>query len=216
MNIAIDGPSGAGKSTIAKLLAQKLKIVYLDTGAMYRSVGVCAYRNNVDPNDVECVTNLLDKCNIDIMYKDGLQTIMLNGEDVTKDIRENLMSRYASSVAKIASVRKKLIARQREIASSTDSVLDGRDIGTVVLPNANYKFYLTADVNIRAERRHKELMDSGEQVSFDKIVQEVIDRDKHDMTRELSPLKKADDAIEIDSTQLSIDGVVDKIISYLK
>lgn len=216
LNIAIDGPSGAGKSTIAKKLAKKLNILYLDTGAMYRALGLKAKKLNIDPNDVKNVESFLNTTNIEIIYKNQEQKIFLDGEDVSTTIREHIISKYASDISKHKKVREKLVKMQREIASKQDSVLDGRDIGSFVLPTSKNKFYLTASSEVRADRRCKELQAKGENVDYNKILQDIIDRDKNDMEREFAPLVQCKDATLIDSSNLSIDEVVEVLIKNLK
>ncbi len=216
INIAIDGPCGAGKSTISKLVANKLGITYLDTGAMYRAVALYVYRQSVDVNDVEKVVPMLE--NIKIGYADieGEKHILLNGEDVSSAIREHYMSKLASDVSKIPAVRLFLVEMQRAIASENDVVLDGRDITSYVLPNAKFKFYLTADSEERATRRYKELIAKGQEVDFDQIHNDIVDRDYNDMHRDFAPLTQTQDSMLIDSTHMSIDDVVELIVSTVK
>jgi len=216
MNIAIDGPSGAGKSTAAKLLSKALGIVYLDTGAMYRAVGLYIYRAGVASTDAAAIAKLLPDIKIDIVYQDGAQRVFLNGEDVSSEIRAHHISRYASDVSAIPTVRLAMVELQRAIATTSDSVLDGRDIGTFVLPNAKFKFYLTADVAERAKRRYLELTAKGEACDLASIGRDIAARDYNDMNRDFAPLKQAEDAIVIDSTQYSIDEVVAQMLSYVK
>lgn len=212
INVAIDGPSGAGKSTISKMVAEKLGITYLDTGAMYRAVALYAYRKGIDVNDQERVVPLLDDVDISFELKDGQKIILLNGEDVSQAIREHYVSKLASNVSKIPQVRKFLVAMQRKIAETTDVVLDGRDITSYVLPNAKFKFYLTATAEERATRRYKELTAKGQEVDFDRILNDIIDRDYNDMNRDFAPLVQTQDSVYIDSTHLSIDEVAAIII----
>lgn len=212
INVAIDGPSGAGKSTISKMVAEKLGITYIDTGAMYRAVALYAYRKGIDVNDQERVVPLLDDVDISFELKDGQKIILLNGEDVSQAIREHYVSKLASDVSKIPQVRKFLVAMQRKIAETTDVVLDGRDITSYVLPNAKFKFYLTATAEERATRRYKELTAKGQEVDFDRILNDIIDRDYNDMNRDFAPLVQTQDSVYIDSTHLSIDEVAAIII----
>ena len=212
INVAIDGPSGAGKSTISKMVAEKLGITYLDTGAMYRAVALYAYRKGIDVNDQERVVPLLDDVDISFELKDGQKIILLNGVDVSQAIREHYVSKLASDVSKIPQVRKFLVAMQRKIAETTDVVLDGRDITSYVLPNAKFKFYLTATAEERATRRYKELTAKGQEVDFDRILNDIIDRDYNDMNRDFAPLVQTQDSVYIDSTHLSIDEVAAIII----
>ena len=212
INVAIDGPSGACKSTISKMVAEKLGITYLDTGAMYRAVALYAYRKGIDVNDQERVVPLLDDVDISFELKDRQKIILLNGEDVSQAIREHYVSKLASDVSKIPQVRKFLVAMQRKIAETTDVVLDGRDITSYVLPNAKFKFYLTATAEERATRRYKELTAKGQEVDFDRILNDIIDRDYNDMNRDFAPLVQTQDSVYIDSTHLSIDEVAAIII----
>ena len=216
LNIAIDGPSGAGKSTIAKEIAKRLNIIYLDTGAMYRAIGLKAVRLNIDTNDSEGVTAILDDTNIEIKYQDGVQIIYLDGEDVSTAIREHHISKAASNVSKIPAVRLKLVKMQREIAAKNNVVLDGRDITSYVLKDANNKFYLTATPEERAKRRYKELLEKGQNVQYDTILADINDRDYNDTHRDFAPLTLTGDSIYIDSTNLTINEAIDKILSYIK
>ncbi len=216
INIALDGPSGSGKSTVAKALSKKLNILYLDTGAMYRACGLKAYNLGVDCKNKEEVDKIVDKIDITVKYVDGAQRTYLDGEDVSEKIRENVISMKASDISAHMSIRKKLVELQRQIASQTDCVLDGRDIGTHVLPNAKYKFYITASLEERTERRYKELVAKGQTVDKDKLKDEIALRDYNDSHREFAPLKQADDAIFIDTSVMAIDEVISKILSYLE
>jgi len=214
--VAIDGPAGAGKSTIAKGLASKLGAIYVDTGAMYRAIGLYALRNNIDKNNEEAVVGALESINVSIVFEDGQQVVMLNGENVNGLIRTEEVGMMASAISGYSKVREKMVSLQRDLAQSTDVVMDGRDIGTVVLPNAKPKIYLTASARVRAERRAAELKEKGEVAILDKIEKDIIDRDYADMHREVSPLKKADDAIEIDSSNMTIEEVQDAILALCK
>lgn len=215
MIIAIDGPSGAGKSTVAKLLAARLNLAYLDTGAMYRAVGLKAYESGVSVADEDKIAQLLAKTTIDIVFEGGANIIMLDGRDVSTKIREHHISKLASDVSALKTVRLAMVELQREIASRKPCILDGRDIGTFVLPNADYKFFLTAGVDERAKRRYEELKSRGQQCDFEQLKQDIIQRDYNDSHRDFAPLKKADDAIEIDSTLLGIEQVVEKMLSII-
>lgn len=215
-HIAIDGPSGAGKSTVAKMLAAKLGIAYLDTGAMYRAVGLYMIRRGIEPDDEKRVTEALNNITLEVIFCDGKQVVLLNGENVSETIRRHDVSAAASAVSKHESVRVKLVEMQREIATKQSFVLDGRDIGTVVLPKAKYKFYLTASAEVRGMRRAKELAEKGQSVDFEQICADIRTRDHNDMTRKISPLKQAEDAILVDSSQLDITGVLDKISAYIR
>ncbi|MBR6788296.1 MAG: (d)CMP kinase [Clostridia bacterium] len=214
-NIAIDGPSGAGKSTIAKALSSKLGISYLDTGALYRAVGLKAYRDGWEEND-EIVSRLLGLVDIKVSYdEEGKQHVYLDGEDVSTAIRQDFVSGYGSRFSALPSVRKALLDLQRRVASEYSSVLDGRDIGTSVLPNAKYKIYLTASPEIRAKRRYDELIAKGQTVEFDKVLADINERDFRDMNRAISPLKKADDAVEINSDNMSIEEVIKFVVEMI-
>ncbi len=215
LNIAIDGPSGAGKSTIAKEIAKRLNIIYLDTGAMYRAIGLKAVRLGIDTNDADGVISFLDNTQIKIEYNDGVQIIYLDGEDVSKAIREHHISKAASNVSKIPAVRLKLVAMQREIASKNNVVWDGRDITSYVLKDANYKFYLTATPEERANRRFKELVEKGQDVKYETILDDINDRDYNDTHRDFAPLTLTEDSVYIDSTNLTIEQAIDKILSYI-
>lgn len=216
INIAIDGPSGAGKSTIAKSIAARKKITYLDTGAMYRAVGLKVYLTNSDMYDENQLSHILDNLDLDIKYVNGEQKVFLDGKDVSKDIREHHISKLASDVSAIPACRLKLVELQRRIAEKSDCVLDGRDIGTYVLPDANVKIFLTASPEVRATRRYKELLSKGQKVEYDKVLSDINERDKNDSSRAFAPLKKADDAVEIDSSDMTIEqviAVIDEILS---
>ncbi|MDE5756917.1 MAG: (d)CMP kinase [Clostridia bacterium] len=215
INIAIDGPSGAGKSTIAKIVAKTLGITYLDTGAMYRAVALHMVNCGKNPSVADDVKPLLNDINISYIKNGGENLICLNGRDVSEDIRRHEMSKYASEVSKIPEVRLFLVDMQRKIAESNDVVLDGRDITSYVLPNAKYKFYLTAKDTERAKRRFEELQAKGQEVSYEQILADVRDRDFNDMNRDFAPLKKTDDSFEIDSTDMSLQQVVDTILAKI-
>ena len=216
LNIALDGPSGSGKSTIAKALSKKMNVLYLDTGAMYRACALKAHYLGIDCKDKEQVDKIADEINISVKYVDGVQKTYLDDEDVSEKIRENVISLKASAISAHMSIRKKLVELQRKIASQTDCILDGRDIGTNVLPNAKYKFYVTASLDVRTERRYKELLQKGEQVDKELLKEEIRVRDYNDSHREFAPLKQAEDAIFIDTSNLNIEEVIAKIASYLE
>jgi len=215
-NIAIDGPAGAGKSTAAKIVAKKLGILYLDTGAMYRAIGLKALKLGINTRDIPAVEAILPTTSVEIKYVEEVQNIFLDGENVTPFIREHAVSMAASDVSAIPAVRLKLVELQREIAKNNDCILDGRDIGTYVLPNANYKFFITATAEERANRRFKELQEKGQFVSYDEVLTDIVTRDKNDSTRAFAPLKKADDAHEFDTTTMSIDEVVTELLNRIK
>ena len=216
INIAIDGPSGAGKSTIAKELAKRLGIIYLDTGAMYRAIGLKAVRRGIDTLDADGIRTFLDTTDIRVAYENGVQSIFLDGEDVSEAIREHSISKAASNVSSIPDVRIKLVAMQRNIADTEDMVLDGRDITSYVLPNAKYKFYLTAKAEERASRRYKELLEKGQDVVYDTILADINDRDYNDSHRAFAPLTQTEDSVYIDSTSMTIEQAIDEIMNYIK
>lgn len=213
MIIAVDGPAGAGKSTISKLVAKKLGIQYLDTGAMYRAVTLYFLENNVDFSNIDEVEKNLDKIHIDFLNN----IPFLNNIDVSKQIREKNVNDNVSDVSALAIVREKMVDLQRKMSNNKSVILDGRDIGTVVFPNANYKFFLVASVDIRAQRRYKEELEKGNKsANIDDIKKSIENRDYIDSTRTVTPLKKADDAIQIDTSYMNIEEVVESIISYIK
>lgn len=208
INIAIDGPAGAGKSTIAKAVAKDLGIIYLDTGAMYRATAYLALQKGIDPKDEQKVSEMLEDLKMDIVYKDGDQRIIVNGIDATPYLREHYMSKAASDISALPCVRYKMVDLQRDFASKNNVVLDGRDIGTFVLPNANCKFFLTASPEERAQRRMKDLEEKGEKVDYQTLLSDIIQRDYNDSHRKVAPLKQADDADFVDTTQMSVEDVV--------
>lgn len=212
INIAIDGPAGAGKSTIAKAVAKRLGIIYLDTGAMYRSVAYYVLKHGVSVSDEKEVQRLLDGLVMDIRYEDGAQQIYVCGENVTPYLREPHMSKAASDVSALPAVRYKMVELQREFAVSHDVVLDGRDIGTFVLPEANCKFYMTASPEERAERRHKELVEKGSACTFKEVLDDINKRDYNDSHRAVAPLRQADDAVYIDTTDMTPEEVTEAVV----
>lgn len=216
LNIAIDGPSGAGKSTVAKIIAKKLGILYIDTGAMYRAVALKALDNNILPTDEKSVVPILKTTAVTLKHIGDTQHIFLDGVDVSDRIREHVVSKAASDISKIPAVRLKLVDLQREIASKNSVIMDGRDIGSYVLPNANKKFYLTASAEVRAKRRFEELIQKGQSVDFNTIFNDIIDRDKNDMTRSFAPLVQTEDAILIDSSNFSIEETTERILAFIK
>lgn len=215
MIIAIDGPSGSGKSTIAKILAKKLGISYLDTGAMYRGIAYYVIKKGIEVTDEAAVIEALKDISMQISETDGVQQVIVNGENVTPYIRENSVSMAASTVSKIPAVRIKLVELQRKIASESDCVLDGRDIGSYVLPNADYKFYLTADSRVRAVRRQAELAQKGQILTVDEIQKDIEARDLQDTTRAFAPLVICSDAMFLDTSALSIDEVADIVLKHI-
>ena len=212
-SIAIDGPAGAGKSTIAKRIAKQKGYIYVDTGAMYRAMALFLIRENITADESEKISAKCKEADISIEYRDGEQIVLLNGENVNGLIRTEEVGNMASASSVNGDVRKKLVELQQKLAATTDVVMDGRDIGTCVLPNANLKIYLTASSKVRAERRYKELIEKGVSADLDKIEQDIIERDHRDMNREISPLKQADDAVLVDSSDMTIEEVIAKIIS---
>lgn len=216
INVAIDGPAGAGKSTVAKAAAKKLGFIYVDTGALYRTVGVNALRKGIDPKDAEEVKATLDDIDVSLGFVDGSQHVFLNGEDVSEEIRLPASSMAASAVSAIPEVREFLLSLQRDIAKKNNCLMDGRDIGTVILPDAQYKFFFTASAEIRADRRCKELKEKGIPADYETVLAEIKERDYNDSHRETAPLKQADDAVLIDSSNMTIEEAVDKIVSYIK
>ena len=216
-SIAIDGPAGAGKSSIAKALSKRLGYIYIDTGAMYRAVALFFVENNVSDGTDSRIESLLEKLEISIKYEDGAQKVILNGEDITGKLRLEEIGKLASKFSAIGSVREKLVALQRKLAQKENVVMDGRDIGTVVLPNADLKIYLSASPKVRAKRRYLELLEKGHtDLDINEIEDEIIKRDEADMNREISPLKQADDAYYLDSSDMTLEEVVSKILSMVK
>ena len=211
-SIAIDGPAGAGKSTIAKKVAKELGFIYVDTGAMYRAMALYMINNGIDASESEKISATCQNADITIKYENGIQVVYLNGENVNSLIRTEAVGNMASASSVNGDVRKKLVELQQKLAQTTDVVMDGRDIGTVVLPGADLKIYLTASSKVRAERRYKELTEKGISCDFDAIEKDIIDRDYRDMHREISPLKQAEDAVLLDSSDMTIDEVKDRIL----
>ncbi|MFA7294178.1 MAG: (d)CMP kinase [Candidatus Omnitrophota bacterium] len=217
MIVAIDGPAGAGKSTVAKILAKRLGFLYIDTGAMYQALTLKALDNNVDIYDERKINDLALKTVIDLRSNpDGSLSIFLDGKDVSLEIRRPRITQYVSDVSKIKGVRQVLVKMQRELGKKGDCVLEGRDIGTVVFPNAEKKFFIDASAEVRVNRRFKELKGLNQNVAEVDVAKDLSNRDKIDSTREVSPLRKAEDAIYIDTTELSIEGVVEKMLELCK
>lgn len=210
-NIAIDGPAGAGKSTIAKQLAKELSFIYVDTGAMYRSMALYFMRNDIAKEDEAAISDACKTVEVSIAYENGEQQVLLNGENVSKEIRKEEVGKMASATSVYKEVRKKLVELQQKLAADNDVIMDGRDIGTCVLPNAQVKIYLTASVETRAERRYQELQEKGAACDLEVIKKDIADRDYQDMHREISPLKQAEDAILVDSSDMGIEEVVETI-----
>lgn len=212
IRIAVDGPSGAGKSTIAKAVAKRLGIDYIDTGAMYRAIGYKMLKRNVSVRDLEGIQRLLDTTEIDFCSGD----IILDGQVINDLIRTPEIAKQASSCSAVAIVRRKLVDLQQKMGQAKSVVMDGRDIGTVVFPDAEYKFFITASPAERAKRRYKELLEKGQSVSYDQVLSDITARDHNDTTREVTPLRKAEDAIEIDTTHMTIDEVIEYICKEMK
>lgn len=215
-NVAIDGPAGAGKSTIAKKIAKKMNYIYVDTGAMYRAMALFLLRNHVEPADEKAVSEKCREADITLRYEQGEQVVLLNGENVNGLIRTEEVGNMASYSSPNPKVREKMVELQRKLAKTADVIMDGRDIGTCVLPNADVKVYLTASSAVRAKRRYDELTAKGEVCDLSVIEADIIERDHRDMTRELSPLKQAEDAVLVDTSNMTIDEVVDTIIALCK
>lgn len=207
-NIAIDGPAGAGKSTIARMLAGQLNYIYVDTGAMYRAMALYMTEENVDVTDPDAVAEACEDMKIDIQYSNGAQQVILNGCNVNDKIRTEKISQMSSRISALPVVREKLLSLQRSLAASADVIMDGRDIGTNVLPNADVKIYLTAGTHVRALRRYKEQTEKGINCRLEDIEQEIILRDERDMNREIAPLRQAEDAVRVDTSDMTIDEVV--------
>lgn len=216
ISVAIDGPSGAGKSTVARAAAAKLGYVYVDTGAMYRSIGLAVCRKGIAGEDTEGIKATLPGIDIRLTYQDGAQRVLLNGEDVSEVIRTPEISYYASKVSAVPEVRQFLLETQRNMAKNGNILMDGRDIGTVILPDAPVKIFLTASAQARAERRYKELVDKGQQVTMDGILHDINERDKQDMTRAVAPLKQADDAVLLDTSELTLDESIEAVLRIIR
>ena len=215
-NIAIDGPAGAGKSTIAKAVAKRENLIYVDTGAMYRAMALFMLREKVNLADAEAVALKCAEADITIRYENGVQVVLLNGENVNGFLRTEEVGNAASTISVIGKVREKLVELQKKLAAESNCVMDGRDIGTCVLPNAQLKIYLTASSLVRAKRRYEELAAKGEVCNLEKIRTDIEERDYRDMHREISPLRQAEDAILIDSSDMTVEEVISRIISLVK
>lgn len=216
LNIALDGPAGSGKSTVSKLIAKKLNILCFDTGAMYRACALKCIKSVINSEDEAAVEKLMQNINLEIKYEGGVQHTYLDGRDVSDEIRKNEISMLASKVSALKCVRDKMVELQRKIAATTSCILDGRDIGTNVLPDAKFKFYLTASPEVRAKRRSEENEQRGLESNFDGILKDIIKRDEQDKNRKIAPLKQAKDAIFVDSSDMSIDEVVSLIINKIQ
>lgn len=215
-SVAIDGPAGAGKSSIAKTAAGELGFIYVDTGALYRTVGYAAMQSKIDIKNKKMLDNLLESIRIDLEFRDGTQIILLNGEDVSDKIRTPQASMMASDVSAIPEVRAYLFDLQVNMAEKYNVIMDGRDIGTVVLPNAQVKIFLTASPEVRADRRYKQLIETGENAEFEEVLDDIVRRDYQDTHRAIAPLKPAEDSVYIDTSGLTFDESVSKIISVIK
>ena len=211
--IAIDGPSGAGKSTIAKRVAKELSFIYVDTGAMYRAMALYVLEQNIDPQDQAKVAAACPDIDVTILYEDGVQQVLLNGKNVSTEIRQEIVGNTASKISVINEVREKLVALQRQLAAKDNVVMDGRDFGTQVLPNATVKIYLTASAKERAKRRYLELQEKGMPGELDQIEADIIERDNRDMNREISPLRQAEDAVLVDASFMGIEEVTAAVIA---
>lgn len=214
--IAVDGPAGAGKSTIAKMIAKEMNLIYVDTGAMYRAMAYYMISQNVDINDTDAVARKCLDAEIRIIYENGEQIVILNGKNVNPYLRTEETGNAASVVSTIGRVREKLVELQQKMAEDTDLIMDGRDIGTCVLPNAQLKIYLTASASVRAQRRYQEMLAKGQECNLEEIEAIIIERDFRDMNRDISPLKQADDAILVDTSNMSIEEVVAYVIKIAK
>ncbi len=215
-NVAIDGPAGAGKSTVAKMISKEMGFIYVDTGAMFRAIAIYFLRNNVCPEDEKATSEACKNIDVGIVYEDGAQQVILNGENVTPILRTQEVGDMASRASVNPAVRNTLLELQRKLAMENDVVMDGRDIGTVVLPHADLKIYLTASSRIRAQRRVGELKEKGIEADLEVTEKEIIERDHRDMNREVAPLKQADDAILLNTDELDAEGVAEKIMEYIK
>lgn len=216
INIAIDGPAGAGKSTVARRVSKELGFIYIDTGALYRSIGVAALRKGYKTDDREAVISILPSVELSLTFVDGEQRVILNGEDVSRDIRLPEASMAASNVSAIPEVRSFLLDMQKRFARENNCLMDGRDIGTVILPHAQLKIFLTASPEVRADRRYKELIEKGTPKDYNELLEEIKQRDYNDSHREIAPLKPADDAIIVDTSYMGLDEVVERIVSLAK
>lgn len=215
-NIAIDGPAGAGKSTIARRVAKELAYIYVDTGAMYRAMALYCVRNGVDKEEEAAVSAACEQIEVSIVYENGEQQVLLNGENVNGQIRTEEVGNTASVISAYGKVRSKLVELQRQLAATQNVIMDGRDIGTCVLPDAQVKIYLTASVETRGKRRFLELQEKGQECSLEEICADIRDRDYRDMHREISPLKQAEDAVLVDSSDMTIEEVVEAILTLVK
>ncbi len=215
-NVAIDGPAGAGKSSIARAAAKELGFIYVDTGALYRAVGVYGLRNGIDNKNAEAVAGMLPHISVELKFRDGVQHVYLNGEDVSEEIRTPPASMAASDVSAVPAVRQFLFDLQRDIAAKNDCIMDGRDIGTVVLPNAQVKIFLTASPEARAMRRYKELQEKGSKDTYEDVLADLLQRDYNDSHRAVAPLKPAEDSITVDNSGLSLEDSIEQVLSVIR
>lgn len=215
-NVAIDGPAGAGKSTIAKLVAREKGYIYVDTGAMYRGLAIHFLDKGIQPQETEKVIEACKDAEVTIAYEDAVQHVYLNGKDISSRLRNEEVGNMASVTSAIPEVRKKLLELQQNLAKTQNVIMDGRDIGTCVLPHADVKVYLTASVETRAKRRYQELQEKGEDCNLEEIAHDIEERDRRDMTREIAPLKQAEDAVLVDSSDMTIDEVVKTIVELCR
>ena len=215
-NVAIDGPAGAGKSSIARAAAKELGFIYVDTGALYRAVGVYGLRNGIDNKNAEAVAGMLPHISVELKFRDGVQHVYLNGEDVSEEIRTPPASMAASDVSAVPAVRQFLFDLQRDIAKKNDCIMDGGDIGTVVLPNAQVKIFLTASPEARAMRRYKELQEKGAKDTYEEVLADLLQRDYNDSHRAVAPLKPAEDSITVDNSGLSLEDSIEQVLSVIR
>lgn len=215
-NVAIDGPAGAGKSSIARAAAKELGFIYVDTGALYRAVGVYGLRNGIDNKNADAVAGMLPNISVELKFQDGVQHVYLNGEDVSEEIRTPPASMAASDVSAVPAVRQFLFDLQRDIAAKNDCIMDGRDIGTVVLPNAQVKIFLTASPEARAMRRYKELQEKGAKDTYEEVLSDLLQRDYNDSHRAVAPLKPAEDSITVDNSGLSLDDSIEQVLTVIR
>lgn len=215
-NVAIDGPAGAGKSSIARAAAKELGFIYVDTGALYRAVGVYGLRNGIDNKNAEAVAGMLPQISVELKFRGGVQHVYLNGEDVSEEIRTPPASMAASDVSAVPAVRQFLFDLQRDIAAKNDCIMDGRDIGTVVLPNAQVKIFLTASPEARAMRRYKELQEKGAKDTYEEVLADLLQRDYNDSHRAVAPLKPAEDSITVDNSGLSLEDSIEQVLSVIR
>ena len=213
--VAIDGPAGTGKGTVTKIIAEKLNLIYIDTGAMYRAVCVKALNNNIEPEDIENIKKMLENISIKLSIKDGKQQVLLDGKNITDEIRTPKVDSYVAKFAAIKEVREKMTPLQREMKNEGNIIMEGRDIGTVIFPDAEVKIYLDATVEERANRRYKQNLEKGIDCTYDEVLKSIKERHILETTREIAPLRQADDAIYVDTTELSIEEVVEKIINII-